>query len=125
MLLSKQRRYILVFGYTRLNSNDIVPDDIKSLLSQWISHRFWIVIQGDEMQEFLNKSSESAMTRTWIIPIPSLKSASLELELFPNGYECDEQASFVVKPVFKNESEYSKNLFQTERLQLASSEFET
>ena len=51
-MYSKKQKELLLFGYTRLNYDGDIPDDITLSIVQWVSNVLHAVIEGDMMKEF-------------------------------------------------------------------------
>ena len=47
------RREFLVYRYARLNYQNTIPSEILMLFMKWYSDKFWMIIKGQSMKQFL------------------------------------------------------------------------
>ena len=102
-MVPTKKRELLLYGFTRLNykSNfESVPDDIISLFNKWISNAWYMILEGDKLNEFLSIKADNCMKETLTINITD--EISFECSLFPDGQSYRDETCWCVRFITSN-----------------------
>ena len=76
----RQRKEMIVYGYTRTNSNNAIPNDILLLLCKWYITALFIPIKGDLLIKFLqSRFREEPMEKAYEMKLNNDISLTFQL----------------------------------------------